>query len=248
MLWNDRAISVYRWIDSLPYKHTLGQRRAAARCFGELQNRLSQLSSHPDLRSTATAVDSLLDAPSAGFIPDFVASEKARSDAHHAGLPSSALQFLQEQTEIARTVLGQHPVYLRRADRALLHAEFTPPNCGYDEDGEVRIIFDFEAVRFGLVPLAGVMAVAAFSLTPSAMATETAQGVIEMLGELRSVCPQAAPPQALLLPLLRLAYIDAAWRQLSRRRANPVRGWGYLRDDLENLRWLDENGRLIAED
>jgi hypothetical protein len=190
----------------------------------------------------------LLDAPSAGFIPDFLASERARRDAPQAaGLSYSVLRFLQEQSEIARAELGQNSAYLLRADRALLHSEFTQPNCGYDKDGEVRIIFDFEALRFGLVPLAGAMAIAAFTLTPSAVARETAQRMAEMFVELRSVCPAASPPSALLLPLLRLAYVDAAWRQLRRRRANPARGWGYLRYDIENLRWLNENGRLISE-
>jgi len=51
----------------------------------------------------------------------------------------------------------------------------------------------------------------------------------------------------LLLPLLRLAYLDAAWQRLDKRRANPARGWGYLREDVENLRWLKENARLAAE-
>jgi hypothetical protein len=248
LLWHDRAISVYHWVDSLPYAGTLQQRRAAARCFGELQNRLHQLSSQAGWGATAAAVDSLLEVPSAGFIPDFLASERARYDAHQAGgLSYSALRFLQEQSEIARTELGQNSAYLLRADRGLLHAEFSPPNCGYDKDGEVRIVFDFETLRFGLVPLAGAMAIAAFTLTPSAGTRETARRMAELLGELRSVCPAASPPSALLLPLLRLAYVDAAWRQLRRRRANPTCGWGYLRDDIENLLWLDENGRLIAE-
>jgi hypothetical protein len=248
LLWDDRAISVYQWIDSMSYAGTLRQSRAAARCFGELQNELSQLSLQPGWTSKAAALDSLLDAPSAGFIPEFLASEQARSDVHEAsGLPYEALRFLQEQREISRTELAQNSTYLQQADRALLHAEFTPLNCGYGENGEVRIIFDFEAVRFGLVPLAGALAIATFSLIPSAGARENARRMAEVSSELRSVCPAASPAPALLLPLLRLAYLDAAWQRLDKRRANPARGWGYLREDVENLRWLKENAELAAE-
>jgi hypothetical protein len=68
----------------------------------------------------------------------------------------------------------------------------------------------------------------------------------EMLSELRSSCPSASPAPGLLLPLVRLAYVDAAWRQLSRRSANPARRWGFLREDINNLRWLNENAGLIA--
>ena len=248
LLFDTRAISVYQWVDSLPYAGTSRQRLAAARCFGKLQNRLGKLSLQPGWKSTAAAVDSLLDAPSAGFIPDFLASEKARSDAHQAsGLSYGALRFLQEQSEIVRAELDQNAAYLHQADRALLHAEFTPPNSGYREDGEIRIIFDFEAVRFGLVPLAGALAIATFSLILSAEARENARRIAKMSAELRSVCPAASPAPDLLLPMLQLAYIDAAWRQLCKRRLNPARGWGYLKDDIENLRWLNENARLIAE-
>jgi Phosphotransferase enzyme family len=247
LLWGDRAISAYRWVDSLPYAGTLQQLRAAARCFGELQNKLSQLSLHPKWKSRAAALDSLLDAPSAGFLPDFLASEKARSDAHQAaGLSYGDLKFLQEQREIARAELAQSPAHLQQAERALLHAELTPPNCGYDENGEVRVIFDFESARFGLVPLAGALAIGTFSLVPSAGARENVRRIVAMSGELRSVCLAASPAAAMLLPLLRLAYLDAAWRQLGRRRTNSARGWGYLRGDIENLRWLKENARLVA--
>ena len=249
LLWGDRAISVYQWVDSMSYEGTLRQCRAAARCFGQLQNKLGQLSLRPGWKSKAAALDSLLDAPSAGFIPDFLASEKARSDVYEAaGLPYEALRFLQEQREIARAELAQQSAYLQQADRALLHAEFTPLNCGYGENGEVRIIFDFEAVRFGLVPLAGALAIATFSLIPSAGARGNARRMAEISSELRSVCPAASPVPTLLLPLLRLAYLDASWRRLDRRRANPARGWGYLREDVENLRWLTENAGLVAEE
>lgn len=247
ILWEASAISVYEWVDSTAYSGTAQQRRAAAKGFGELQNRLDRFSASSEAKSRAAVLDSVLDATSAEFIPEFSASEQVRYDADQtSGLSPGSLRFLQEQREIVRNELVQNRESLNIAARGLLHSEFTPPNCGYGDDGGVRIIFDFEALRFGLVPLAGALAIATFSLAPFAGATEVARRMAEMLSELRSSCPSASPAPGLLLPLVRLAYVDAAWRQLSRRSANPARRWGFLREDINNLRWLNENAGLIA--
>ena len=246
ILSDDRAISAYEWVDNLPYAGTAEQRRAAARTLGELQNSLDHIV--PVEMSAASELDSFLDAPGAGFVPEFSAFEQERFRADQdSGLSPAALAFLQEQREVAREELRGHVEGLRRSRHGLVHAEFTPPNCGYAADGEIRIVFDFEAVRGGLVPLAAALTIATFSFNPVAGARETAARMAEMLHELRSVCPAASPAPGLLLPLVRLAYLDAARRQLVRRITRVVPRWGFLRQDVENLHWLDENAELIAD-
>jgi hypothetical protein len=246
LLWGRSAVSVYEWVDSFPYSNALKQRRAAAKSFGELQNALDHLSSSSEVTSVPV-LDSLLDRPTTGFIPEFSTSERERYDADQSsGLSSGALRFLQDQCELVRHELLQNVTIISKSPRGLLHSELTPPNFGFNEHESVRIVFDFEAIRFGLVPLAGALAIATFSLNPATGALETARKMAEMLSEMRSVCPSATPTPGLLLPLMRLAYLDAARRQLIRRNTKRATRWGFLREDIQNLRWLEENAGLIA--
>jgi Ser/Thr protein kinase RdoA (MazF antagonist) len=239
------VISVYDWVDSVAYNRSAAQRTSAGRSFGDLQRELERLSS--DEAWIGPVLDSLIDARTVDILQEYADSERARAESDAAaGLPHRSLMFLQKQHELMRADLDRHHKLLCACPRRLVHADFTPGNCGYGDNDEVRIVFDFESVRIGRSWAATALAVATFTLLRSASAEEVARAMHDMAGEIRCVCPSACPPPALLLPLVRLVYVDAAWRQLEQRRINPHRGWGFLREDLRNLAWLNTNWELLA--
>ena len=111
----------------------------------------------------------------------------------------------------------------------------------------MTIVFDFESVRLGVLPLFGAVAVGAFSVNHGSAAPVVVAAMREIVDGLRHSCPSLSSAPGLTLPLLRVAYLDAVRRQLRARKQNPVRRWGFLKEDINNLRWLDHHDALIAE-
>jgi hypothetical protein len=164
-----------------------------------------------------------------------------------SGLDERQLGYLDDRLALLRrTLLGDWRC-LTQHWRGLVHTDFTPGNCGYDDNDVLTIVFDFESVRLGVLPLSGAVAIGAFCINPEAAPQEVVAAMQAMVDELRYRSPELSPPPGLILPLLRLAYLDTVRRQLAARRQNPVRRWGFLREDLRNLRWLDDHASSVAE-
>jgi Phosphotransferase enzyme family len=243
------AVSAYEWVeDTRPWRGTARQRQSTVAALGLLQDGLKALSSSPDIMGRAKRVPSILDIKFSGFAGEFARSERRRRQGDpRSGLDERQLGYLDGRLDLLhQTLLGDWH-RLAEHSRGLVHADFTPGNCGYDDNDAVTIVFDFESVRVGVLPLFGATAVGTFSISHEAADREVVAAMRVMADGLRHCSPPLSPPPGLTVPLLRLAYLDAARRQLAARRENPVRRWGFLRENLKDLRWLDDHAASIAD-
>jgi len=249
LLTGEFAISVYKWVENArPWRGTARQRQSTVAALSMLQNRLNALSSSHGIMGRVNPVASILDIEFPGFIDEFAGSERRRlQGAPLAGLDELQLSYLDDTLDLLRQTLLDDWRRLTEYSAGLVHMDFTPGNCGYDDNDALTIVFDFESVGLGVLPLFGAIAIGAFSISHETTAPEVVAAMQVMVNELRHCSPALSPPPGLTLPLLRLAYLDAVRRQLAARRQNPVRRWGFLREDLTNLRWLDANASSIAE-
>lgn len=243
------AVSVYEWVDNVrPWQGTAKQRQSTVAALSMLQNGLNALASLPDIIGRAELAASILDIEFPGFVSEFAGSERRRmQDAPLSGLDQRQLTYLDDRLDLLRQTLLADWRRLNEYSRGLVHTDLTPGNCGYDDNDVLTIVFDFESVRLGVLPLFGAIAIGAFSISHETGAQEVVAVMQTMVNELRHSSPALSPPPRLTLPLLRLAYLDAIRRQLAARRQNPVRRWGFLKEDLRNLRWLDAQASSMAE-
>lgn len=227
------AISVYEWAGNLrSWRASTRQRQSTVAALSVLQNGLNVLSSSPGITGRAEAATSVLDVEFQGFVREFACSEGRRQQADPlSGLDEQQLGYLDDRLGVLRRVLLGDWRRLTEHSRGLVHTDFTPGNCGYDDIDVLTMVFDFESVCLGVLPLCGAKAIGAFCISP-----ETAPGEVVAL----------SPPPGLTLPLLRVSYLDTVRRQLAARKQNPVRRWGFLREDLRNLRWLDGHASSVA--
>ena len=241
------AVSVYEWVEARSWQATPEQRRATVAGLGVLQARLDAVGAAPDVVRKAEHRSSLLDADVPGFVREFEASERRRRTADPAaGLDQQHLDYLDDRCDVLRRTFLDDWRGLVRTSTGLAHADFTPGNCGYAGNGELAIVFDIESVRRGVRPLFGAIAVGAFSIDRGRAVDGVVAALQEIVDGLRRSSPSLSPPPGFTLPLLRLAYLDAVRRQLHARKQNPVRRWGFLKEDVENLRWLDHHESSIA--
>ena len=238
------AVSVYEWVQvALRWQWDAEQRRATVQALGQLQRGLAAIGTVTGARFRPSA----LDLPFTGFVREFAAAEAQRRRADpDAGLDPSQLDYLDDRFQLLHRDLLADWRRLAESSTGLAHADFTPGNCGYAADGALTIVFDFESVRRGVLPLFGAISVGAFSINPDQPAGTAVAAVREMVDGLRNCCPPLSSPAGQTLPLLRLAYLDAARRQLQARKENPVRRWSFLKQDIANLHWLDRHETLLA--
>jgi hypothetical protein len=249
LITREYAVSVYEWVENTrPWRGTTKQRQSTVAALSILQNGLNALSSSPDILGRAELAPSILDIEFPGFVDEFARSERRRlRGAPLSGLDERQLSYLDDKLDLLRQTLLGDWRRLTEHSRGLVHADFTPGNCGYDDNDVLAIVFDFESVRLGALPLFGAIAIGAFCISHETAAEEVVAAMQVMVNELRQCSPALSPPPGLTLPLLRLAYLDAGRRQLAARRQNPLRRWGFLREDLRNLHWLDSHASSIAE-
>jgi hypothetical protein len=242
------AVSVYEWVDiARPWQWAPEQRRSTVAALGLLQAGLSAISTATARAQKAGLQPSILDVHFTGFAREFGAGEWHRRQADpSAGLDQPQLNYLDDRLRILHRSFLADWRQLAATSTGLVHADFTPGNCGYAADGTLSIVFDFESVRLGVLPLFGAVAVGAFSIDHSAAAGIVAGAMQEIAGELRRSCPPLSSAPGRTLPLLRLGYLDAARRQLQARKQNAARRWGFLQHDINNLHWLDQYESLIA--
>jgi hypothetical protein len=238
------SISAYDWVDAgRPWRWTAAQRRGSVEALSLLQKGLNALGNDLDVAFQPSILD--IDFP--GFVREFGAAERRRRKVDpSAGLDRPQLTYLDDRFDFVHQTFLDHWHHLAETSKGFAHADFTPGNCGYAENGAVTIVFDFESVRLGVLPLFGAVTVGSFCLDRGAAPPVVAAAMREMVDGLRRSCPPLSPATGFTVPLLRLAYLDAARRQLQARKENPVRRWSFLKEDMNNLRWLDRHESLIA--
>lgn len=243
------AVSVYEWAGNVrPWRGSTKQRQSSVAALSMLQNGLNALNSSPGIMGRAEVVTSVLDIDFPGFVSEFAGSERRRLQVDPlSGLDERQLGYFDDRLDLLRRALLGDWRRLTEHSRGLVHTDFTPGNCGYDEDDVLTIVFDFESVRLGVLPLSAAAAIGAFCISPETAPREVVAAMQAMVDELRHLSPALSPPPGLTLPLLRLAYLDAVRRQLAARRQIPERRWGFLRQDLRNLRWLDDQASSVAK-
>jgi hypothetical protein len=249
LITREYAVSVYEWVENArPWRGTTKQRRSTVAALSILQKGLNAMSSSPAIMGRVELAASILDIEFPGFVDEFARSEGRRlQGAPLSGLDERQLSYLDDRLDLLRQTLLDDWRRLTEHSRGLVHTDFSPGNCGYDDDDVLTIVFDFESVRLGVLPLFGAAVIGAFCISHETAAEEVVAAMQVMANELRHCSAALSPPVGLTLPLLRLAYLDAVRRQLATRRQNPVRRWGFLREDLRNLHWLDDHASSIAE-
>jgi hypothetical protein len=242
------TVSVYDWVDvGRPWLWTAEQRRGSVEALSLLQEGLDAIGSEIDVVHKAEFRPSILDIDFPGFVREFGAAERRRRQVDSAaGIDQPQLSYLDDRFNLVQRTFLDDWRHLAKTSIGLAHAEFTPGNCGYAENGAVTIVFDFESIRLGVLPLFGAITVGSFCLDRRAAPLVVVAAMREVVDGLRRSCPQLSLPAGLTAPLLRLAYLDAIRRQLQARKANPIRRWGFLKEDMNNLCWLDHHESLIA--
>jgi hypothetical protein len=242
------TVSAYDWVDvGRPWQWTAEQRRGSVEALSLLQQGLDAISAKLDVVHKAEFRPSILDIDFPGFVREFGAAERRRRQVDSAaGLDLLQLSYLDDRFNFVHRTFLDDWRHLAKTSTGLAHADFTPGNCGYAENGAVTIVFDFESIRLGALPLFGATTVGSFCLNRQAAPLVVVAAMQEILDGLRRSCPPLSPAAGLTVPLLRLAYLDAIRRQLQKRKGNPIRRWGFLKEDMNNLCWLDHHESLIA--
>jgi hypothetical protein len=243
------AVSVYEWVGNVrPWQWTADQRQATVAGLGRMQAGLNVIRESGLVANRAKLQPTILDVPFAGFTAEFEHSEQHRRRRDPtAGLDREMLTDLDNRLRSLSRTFSDEWRRLAATSTGLAHADFTPGNCGYAPDDSLAIVYDFESVRLGVLPLFGARAVGAFTLDHNAPAASVAAAMRDIAEGLRRHCPALGGTAGQTRPLLRLGYLDAIRRQLQARKLNPVRRWGFLQDDINNVHWLDRHESLIAE-
>lgn len=248
LLWQQtQLVSVYQWISSAPYRGLDQQLRQLGHRYVQLQQALGHVPVsvlRPYLKpptqqrfyrhnNQLTLDHRLSFTPYEQFI-----EQRARISSTFKLLCNN-LDFLQQEIEALRVLAQQHRHFQTTKTLSLVHRQLSPSNIGFNEDHSVAAVFDFDTVGFGLPLQDAAWLCATFCV-------DYRKSLPQVVRELKTLLIAMHPALAkdwreLLLPFMRLGYLDAICRKLQHANDGVDQRMGFAREDMLCLRWLREH-------
>jgi hypothetical protein len=248
LLWKQtQLISVYQWIASVPYRGLDQQLRQVGHHYIQLQRALARVpvsALQPYLKPSAQQRfyrhnSQLILDRHLSFIPyQHFIEQRARLSPTFK-LIRNNLDVLQQETEALRVLTQQHRQFQNTKALSLVHRQLSPSNIGFNADHTVAAVFDFDTVGFGLPLQDAAWLCATFCVDYRKSLPQVVRDLTILLTALQPALNNDW--RELLLPFMRLAYIDAICRKLQRARDGIDPRMGYTREDMLCLRWLREH-------
>lgn len=254
-LWNDAAVlSCYRWVDAQPCRGGALPLRAVARRYAQLRRALDGVDPAIFPAGLVPRRHRLLvpEGKSLALAPEFCFSAHAPFVRSRGGvcaasaLLSESSAFLEQEIEDLRARFRCGRRHLDMRALVLTHQELSPSNFGCSAGEDICIIFDFDSVAMGL-PLQDVAWLCAtFCVDHRSPLDEVMRNMMILLDALHSHAVLPAGWQELLVPFMRLGYLDTIDRKLMLARDGIDDRLGFVREDVRCLRWLRDHGDELA--
>lgn len=252
LLWNNATlISVYQWVPSQPYRGLEQQLTQTGKSFAKLQQALNS-TNYSDLQTyfkqpaqqrfkkTKNKFD-LDDNFTFMVFQGFINKTAPRS--LPCTLAQDNLSFLEEEIDDLRVLTKRHSEILDIKNLSLVHLELSPSNFGYNEDHSVAIIFDFDSITYGFPLQDTAWLSATFCVDYRKSLHRVTKDLTTLLSAIDSHLPTDTGWRELLVPFMRLGYLDAIYRKLQRAYDRVDTRMGFVKEDILCLRWLRKHNQ-----
>lgn len=247
ILCNDGSlVSVYQWAPSQPYRGLEQQLTQAGKSFTKLQQTLSSINISdlqtlikrlPQQRFMFADNDLALDD---NFT--FMVFESLINKCKAFSLPCFMIQdnfaFLENEIEEVRSLTAKQNQILDAKNLSLVHLELFPSNFGFNEDHTVAVIYDFDSLNYGLPLQDTGWLCATFCVDYRKSLHQVTKDLTTLLSAIQSQLSTDPNWRDLLLPFMRLGYLDAIYRKLQRAYDGVDTRMGFVKEDILCLRWL----------
>ena len=252
LLWNNTTlVSIYKWVPSQPYRGLERQLIQTGKCFAKLQQAFNSItcsnlqtyfrqSAHQRFKNTNDKL-TLDDDFTFVVFQDFI--NKAASRSLPCDLVRDNLEFLEKEIDELRVLTTQHSEILDTKNLTLVHLELSPPNFGYNEEHSVSIVFDFDSINLGLALQDIAWLCATFCVDYRVSPQDVARNLTTLLTAIHSRLLTDACERDLLVPFMRLGYLDAIYRKLQRAYDRIDMRMGFVKEDILSLHWLRQHGQ-----
>jgi Ser/Thr protein kinase RdoA (MazF antagonist) len=156
-----------------------------------------------------------------------------------------ALDFLEGELRNVKAALGEMQTSITKLPRGLVHSEGAPCNCGFDDEGELKVVFDLDSVRPGTAVEGIACTLASFSIDRAATVRRVRGRMAAMLEAMEGVSPLRQEERQALPAVIRLRYLEFAWHAVARLVDGTDRRPGFLKDDILALRWLRRHPEAV---
>jgi Ser/Thr protein kinase RdoA (MazF antagonist) len=254
LLCNDNnLVSAYQWTPSQPYRGLHQQLTQVGKTFIKLQKALSSINIADLQTYLREPGQQRFKFSDNGLVLDdnftFMMFEKfINKHAAHAppcSLVQDNFKFLENEIEDIRRLI-QHQIQkqsqtFNTKNLSLVHLELSPPNFGFNKDHTVAVIYDFDSVNYG-VPLQDTgWLCATFCVDYRKSLHKVTKDLTTLLSAIQTHLPTDVDWHDLLLPFMRLGYLDAIYRKLQRAYDGVDTRMGFVKEDILCLRWLRQH-------
>ncbi len=256
LVWSHNTpVSIYEWVSCVRYSAAAEQLNGAAKRFVELQRHLSGIpeTEVPALRGVR-GWRVLRDDGRQVRIDDrcnffnfekYLAANAAQGDT--AQFAAENLRFLTEELQDVGGFLDDNRRRLSRMRRQLVHLELSPSNFGFGPDQSVNIVFDFDSLSYGLRIQDTAWLIATFCIDYRYSVDRVARAMTTLRSLIESHQPQDPIDLELLIPFMRLGYIDAVYRKIALASQGADTRMGFVTQDISSLHWLREHGERLQQ-
>ena len=255
LLWNNAfLISVYHWVPSVPYRGLDQQLTHVGNSFVKLQKALSlvkvsELRSH--LRQPAQQRFKFSD--NQIVVDDnftfMVFDSFIKTHASHSPpcfLIQNNITFLENEIKEFGNLFRNHGLAHNINNLSLVHMELSPSNFGFNEDHTVAIIYDFDSLNYGLPLQDTGWLCATFCIDYRKSFRQITKDLTTVMSAIQSQLLTDPSWQDLLLPFIRLGYLDAIYRKLQRAYDSVDTRMGFVKEDILCLRWLRRHDQQLT--
>lgn len=249
-------ISVYSWLPHVPYRGLEQQLKQAGKCLVQLQQALATIdvaelrncnkqTMHQRLRIQGTRL--ILDENfHLSRFRDYIV--RHASNSKPCSLLNNHFRCLEKEFEELHSIeFGSNPL-LDAQRLSLVHLELSPSNFGFNIDHTVAVVFDFDSISYGHPLQDTAWLAATFCVDDRKAVTQVAKDLRVLFKAMQPHLNTYNSWQNIILPFMRLGYLDAIFRKLQRAYEGLDIRMGFVREDILCLNWLRRhNDQLISE-
>jgi Phosphotransferase enzyme family len=253
MLYQQHTLATcFEWISAQPYRGLGQQLSMAGQGFARLQTELQHIDSTSHFADTVTTAERFhyrhnqLQLDETFCFENLQAMIQAVAVTHPATLVlQDNRDFLQQEMTKVAALVNQ---YCAAASPALqwVHLELSPSNIGYDARHEVNCIFDFESACRGLLLQDMGWHVATFCVDYRHPLAQVTTRLAVLLRAIQANLTLDSHWRSYLLAFMRLGYLDAIYRKLTRHERGVDTRLGFIKEDILCLRWLRQHQQQIS--
>ena len=251
---NDNLVSVYQWTPSQPYRGLDLQLKQAGKTFTKLQQALSSIDiadlqtylQQPAQQRFRLADKGLALDDNFTFVVFDKFIDKNKSTSPACSMVRDNCNFLEKEIVALRNLFEKQKNLLDTNNLSLVHLELFPSNFGFNEDHTVAVIYDFDSVNYGLPLQDTGWLCATFCVDYRKSLHKVTKDLTTLLSAIQTHLPTDVDWHDLLLPFMRLGYLDAIYRKLQRAYDGVDTRMGFVKEDILCLRWLRQHDQQLT--